>query len=535
MITFEELMARASDATLQDLVGRETVRILSAIDPAAARPERLRELVASSFTPSELLLNQKTREELLFLLPRREATDLASRLEITHNGDVYGALAELRIRRGTKRAEHLLDFFTVEESVVEAGTDEPAAQAVVPGHGLFTHQRTAARKVMRLLEVEPKRALLHMPTGSGKTRTAMALITELLTRSEPALVVWLAHSEELCQQAAEEFTATWSTRGNREVSIQRWWGGYDLDGPAIRDGIIIAGMSKVFSSLKRSAVPIGEIAGRVGFVVMDEAHQAIAPTYQQVLDTLVYAGTPSALLGLTATPGRSWNDISADEQLSDFFYRRRVVLEVEGYSNPVNYLIDEGYLARPTYTQLPYNPSVELTDQDLLDISASLEIPESILDRLAEDQQRNMAIIATVEQLARRHKRILVFAATKPHALVLESVLRARGLDASSITGETPPSERARRIQTYKDNADASRILVNYGVLTTGFDAPQTSCAVIARPTKSLVLYSQMVGRATRGIRAGGNREAEIATVVDSALPGFSDMVSAFENWEDVW
>jgi len=78
-------------------------------------------------------------------------------------------------------------------------------------------------------------------------------------------------------------------------------------------------------------------------------------------------------------------------------------------------------------------------------------------------------------------------------------------------------------------------VIVNYGVLTTGFDAPKTSAALIARPTKSLVLYSQMVGRAIRGTRAGGNMDAEIVTVTDPNLPGFGDVAEAFTNWEDVW
>ena len=78
-------------------------------------------------------------------------------------------------------------------------------------------------------------------------------------------------------------------------------------------------------------------------------------------------------------------------------------------------------------------------------------------------------------------------------------------------------------------------MLVNFGVLTSGFDAPRTSGAIIARPTYSLVLYSQMVGRATRGPRAGGNEEAEVVTVVDTGLPGFETVTDAFHNWEDVW
>ena len=71
--------------------------------------------------------------------------------------------------------------------------------------------------------------------------------------------------------------------------------------------------------------------------------------------------------------------------------------------------------------------------------------------------------------------------------------------------------------------------------MTTGFDAPRTSAVLVARPTKSLVLYSQMVGRAIRGVKAGGNEKAEVVTVVDYQLPGFGSVADAFKNWEDVW
>jgi superfamily II DNA or RNA helicase len=134
-----------------------------------------------------------------------------------------------------------------------------------------------------------------------------------------------------------------------------------------------------------------------------------------------------------------------------------------------------------------------------------------------------------------RHDRILFFGTTVAHAEVMATVLQARGHRAAVITGETDGSERKRRIRTFKQSGGEPMLLCNYGVLTTGFDAPNTSAAMIARPTQSLVLYSQMVGRAIRGTKAGGNKTAEIVTVVDESLPGFDSVANAFKNWEDVW
>ena len=182
-----------------------------------------------------------------------------------------------------------------------------------------------------------------------------------------------------------------------------------------------------------------------------------------------------------------------------------------------------------------YNTGVDLSPKDLADIEDSLDIPQRLLDRLAEDEQRNLRIIQRIEEIARVHRRTILFAASVGNAKLLAAVLRARGIATDSITGDTPQWERRRIISKYRGSSDESMVLCNYGVLTAGFDAPTTSAAIIARPTKSLVLYSQMVGRALRGPLAGGNKEAEITTVVDTNLPGFGDLGESFFNWEDVW
>jgi superfamily II DNA or RNA helicase len=161
-----------------------------------------------------------------------------------------------------------------------------------------------------------------------------------------------------------------------------------------------------------------------------------------------------------------------------------------------------------------------------------------ILEWISKDRLRNLLIVSKVQELVKTHQRIILFAITKEHAIVLNSLLTALGVDSRVVTSDTPDHERTQAIDAFKVSRKLNsipQVLCNFGILTTGFDAPETSCAVIARPTDSLVLYSQMVGRAIRGVRSGGNLEAEIVTVIDESLPGFGNIADAFTNWDDVW
>lgn len=532
---FDDLLSRADDETLQTLLGSAAVRLLKLLDPSLATPTRLREILLSLHTPESLLLSKDSRDILFELLRPKEAEILALILPAPDRSDIYQALKEVKIRRGSERERALFDFFELIVPPTEEAIEAPSSELTAPKYPLFAHQRRAAQQVKQYLNQEPRRVLLHMPTGSGKTRTAMNIIADRLRAHEPILVIWLAYSEELCEQAVAEFQRAWEYLGDRPLSIYRFWGNHDLNLDEVRDGVVVAGLTKVYNAAKRSIQFINQLGSRSSLVIIDEAHQAIAETYKLILDTLVVPYPNTALLGLTATPGRTWADISADAELAEFFARCKVTLEVPGYDNPIDYLVSEQYLARAIYRPLFYQSGLELSKQDLTRITEELELPQYILNRLAEDEQRNLCIILEIEDLAQRHQRIIVFAIAVEHAKLLASVLRVRGFNADAITANTSPQERERLITRFKDDVPDTKILCNYGVLTTGFDAPRTSAAVIARPTKSLVLYSQMVGRAIRGVKAGGNETAEIITVVDKALPGFGSVAEAFSNWEDVW
>ena len=373
-----------------------------------------------------------------------------------------------------------------------------------------------------------------MPTGAGKTRTAMSLICDYLRQTEPGVVVWLAQSEELCQQAFEEFQRAWSALGNRELTAARYWGEAQDPVDELRDGFVVAGLSKMFEAARRDIDFIARLADHTCLVVMDEAHQAIAETYSLVLDVLEGKKASTRLVGLTATPGRSFEDPEQNEKLARFWNKNKVGIQVEGFDNPVDFLVSEGFLARPTFSPLFYN-GTELTAADEREMSKSLDIPPSVLRRVGDDAKRNMQIVRAAEILLTRHQRAIVFAPSVQSAELLAAVLVSRGSHAFSITSGTASSERARTIASFKSNSDRPMVICNYGVLTTGFDVPRTSAALIARPTRSLVLYTQMVGRAVRGKQSGGNDTAEIVTVVDRELPGFADFGEAFLHWEEPW
>ena len=223
-------------------------------------------------------------------------------------------------------------------------------------------------------------------------------------------------------------------------------------------------------------------------------------------------------------------------RLSEFFRGRKVMLDVEGWDDPVSFLTAEGYLARPTFRRLEIGAPTDLKLRLSKEGSRGDDYSPVLLQGLSEQVDRNIAIVEEARRLIDEgHKRIILFGSSVRHAEVLSAVFSALGINSAVVTGNTGATIRERAIKAFRRASPQPSILCNFDVLTTGFDTPNTSAAIIARPTRSLVLFSQMVGRATRGPKVGGNETCEISTVVDIDLPGFGDIADAFTNWEDVW
>lgn len=542
MLNVEEIIRRADEITIQEIIGNQTVKILNLMKNNNNYLSEIKKIILDLHSEEALLTNKKLRDIVIDLMRHAEVKTLAKILGVYDPQDeiyeIYKKVKDLNFRKNSGSLNLLFSVFNITKKIVTENEIEQTDKKITGNYQLFEHQRVAASKVMNILKCGHERVLLHMPTGSGKTRTTMNIIADYLRINEKKIVIWLANTEELCEQAAAEFEKAWTFLGNREVSVSRFWGNSEIQLETIDDGLLVAGLPKLISKSKGSIGRhfMAQLANKVSLIIFDEAHQSVAPVYNDIVNILLDIGNAKKLIGLSATPGRSFGDENADLKLAHFFHKQKVKLEVDGYQSPVDYLTDAGYLAQVTFKPLVYESEKLLISQKEKDHLRELnDYPKDILSKLAEDEQRNLLIINEAIRLTLNHKRIILFAPSVESSNIISFILESQGIHSRSLTGETVNSTRKDVIEDFKNEDSTPKVLCNYGVLTTGFDAPHTSAAIIGRPTMSLVLYSQMVGRAIRGINAGGNEKAEIVTVIDQDLPGFRSVAEAFENWEDVW
>jgi DNA repair protein RadD len=533
-MNLDKLISRFDVEIYQSILGNEIIGTLKELGSEYLYTAQLNSILNNTYSTGELLLNSTFRKSLFQSMKKQEIENLNLHLGVNNQDDPWKAIENITFKG--LYLEKLFEFFHIE--IPEENISEwIGSHKVNPEYALYNYQNKVLFKIDMTLKTSKNRVLLHMPTGSGKTRTTISYICRYFIENENTNVVWFANTVELLDQAYNEFQRAWTKLGNREIQTYKFWGQSDIDLSIIQGSFVVVGLDKAYNFLLNDFGNFTIFANNTSLIIMDEAHQAIAPTYKLLLESIVILNKAS-LIGLSATPGRSWNDPNEDLKLADFFYRQKVKLKIDGYENPVDYLVENGYLARTINTPLLYKSGIELSLNDIEYLRINFRLPPNVLDKISKDRLRNLSIISKVQNLIKKHKRIIIFGITKDHAIILNSLLTALRIDSKVLTSDTQSEFRKKIIEDFKTSRidhPEPKVLCNFGILTTGFDAPETSCAVIARPTDSLVLYSQMVGRAIRGVKSGGNEEAEIVTVIDESLPGFGNVAEAFSNWDDVW
>ena len=398
---------------------------------------------------------------------------------------------------------------------------------------LHPYQEEIRKDIVQFLNKDSKKRLLvHMPTGSGKTRVMMEAVCDFFRlQKKPTTVIWMAYSDELCSQAAETFMDRWQLRGSYPLNILRFWGGRKLEEfDKQANNFVITSFDTAHAALTSRTDTKFEfflnLRGSSSLVIVDEAHQAPAPTYSDAIELLLGG---AKLVGLTATPGSNRQERN---DVAEFFEKNKVTLSKK-YSrpSPIEYLQDQEILSEIDHYKLA-GSDINLTEDQLNYVSKQLELPDSVLKELGKDKQRNLVILQELTELVHEKKQTIVFATSVKHAQLLTICLKTLGVKAACIVGETPYDERVSFIKEFKSNN--LNILINFGVLTTGFDAPNTDAVLIARPTYSVVLYSQMIGRGLRGEKMGGTKDCKILNVVDNIM-NMPQATQAFTYFESDW
>lgn len=396
---------------------------------------------------------------------------------------------------------------------------------------LKEYQTTVYFPVYEYISQTPyARCIIQMPTGSGKTRTAMEVVCETMNETGKD-ALWLANTQELCDQAFQTFTEIWNflrKRRSRAVNHIR------LSNETIPSPLSTFHVTSLQSlhptnideKLEKKGIDIDNLE----LVVVDEAHISIAPTYKATIEHLISRG--AKLVGLTATPGRQLKSVSSEENkvLSDFYFNKLFELET-GDELPIDFLRSKGILANARFTSIE-GAKIEslLSQKEIISSRENKTIPKKIEALLTNDVNRNAIIFDQLVQLLNDGKKIIFFGTSIEHSKLITSLLNIKGFKAQHVDGNSGVY-RSDIINSFKNNE--IQILCNYGVLSTGFDDPSIDVVFMSRPTNSIVLYSQIIGRGLRGPLIGGTDFCEIFTVFDNILdlPENNEIYTYFDEY----
>ena len=399
------------------------------------------------------------------------------------------------------------------------------AQTITPALGknprqLYEHQEEAIRKLDAMDKRGSFRTLLVLPTGGGKTLTAAYwLLRNAVDQNKK--ILWLAHRHLLLEQAAEAFArnAYTDTMVNRTVFNYRIISGMHDKPVHIQktDRILIASKDSMIRSLDKLK---NWLNGEEIYLVIDEAHHAVAKSYKKIIQYVADHTKSMKLLGLTATPFRT----SEDEQGA----LKQVFTDDIVYKTDLDTLIKKGILATPTFIDRKTN--IQFTEHLGIQALKSIEnldtLPENIANDIADNKERNRIIVEEYLHNYEKYGQTIVFALNKVHAIALNKLFnekgKAYGIRSEFIISEVQDmitgitisnADNERKIEAYRNGE--IQVLINVNILTEGTDLPKTHTVFLTRPTVSTTLMTQMVGRALRGLKAGGTKEAYIVSFVD--------------------
>ncbi|MBB6523244.1 DEAD/DEAH box helicase [Pseudoteredinibacter isoporae] len=340
---------------------------------------------------------------------------------------------------------------------------------------LRPYQQEAVDATVKHFRQSNDAAVIVLPTGAGKS-----LVIAELARLARRKILVLAHVKELVEQNAGKFRATGSEASIFSAGLQEKQTESQI----------------VFGSVQSVARNLDQFQQEYSLLIIDECHRLALDEdsqYQQVIDTLKRHNANLKVLGLTATPYRldtGWiyqHHLPENRWRSDESTAFRYCI----YELPLRHMIQENYLSPAELLDAP----VALYDFEQLRPKQSGLFSSSDLNQVLQKSKRATArIIEQVLSLSEERQGIMIFAATVEHAREIMNYLP--GDRSAMVIGDMKQSARDSVIKAFKHRE--IKYLVNVAVLTTGFDAPHVDTIVLLRPTESVSLYQQIIGRGLR-------------------------------------
>mgnify|MGYP002746099260 CR=1 FL=1 len=575
MSDYIDYMVNFSQSDLRGYLGEDMVDLLVEWMPNGDTLLTKQKMVSmiNSLYGTSILRNKQFRKDLLQSMKESdifEIRDVYLRGNEKNQKDPLKVIEIIANKPWKKNVltAHLLKLWNVPETVLDKEKDTTVIENEILApddqfYELLDYQYYIKQRVLNNLNSEHllERMLVHMPTGTGKTKTTMHIITNYInfTIKKQGIVIWIAHTTELLQQAYDTFESVWKHLGDGKINAYKLWGTKTIENiNQPLNGIVFCGLSKLMSIADSKPALYERLKMDCRLIVFDEAHKAAARKTQKVIEGLMRmpAGYENrALIGLTATPGRTTEDTYDNNLLTNMFGNKLIyidstilnqinlgrlkALNTVAETNIIKYFQERRILAKMKPQKLTYK--MDFSEKDIKTLSSALrdmgyddkEYTDEQLKVLARNKERNLAIMSQLRQLYLDKKPTIVFACSVDHAKMLAAMLTLEGIPNSLVLGDMEPMDRKHAIDLFKNRKSGVDIIINYEVLTTGFDSKNIKCVFITRPTKSIVLYSQMLGRGLRGPMMGGNEECDLIDIDDN-LQAF-DNETAFSHFNDYW
>lgn len=566
-------MMRFSGEALRKYLGEDLIDQLvsewESAEYSSLTKKRLAEMILH-LNGTAILRNPAFRKDVLFHMEERDIDLIYQELPPSRKRDSASleqkatAITTMPWREGPA-FNKLITILGVSPSIFDVKTlDETSVvthQAEERFFELLDYQFVIKQRVLNELNKpnELKRMLVHMPTGTGKTKTTMHTLVHYFNFSlhQEGLVIWLAHTTELLQQAYDTFTSVWSHLGSGTVKAYKLWGTRDIPvGDDAFCGVMFCGIQKLQAVKQSNPALFNKIVESARLIVFDEAHKALATETRQLVESLMVkkAGMcDRSLIGLTATPGRTTLSSEENGLFSDMFEGRIIridpdivnqinlskldYLNTETDNNIIHYFQEAGILSHIQKEQLTYEEAFTADQIRRIRVSMTIngyeDFSKTALEMIGRNRSRNAAILRKLRELSSENVPTIVFACSVTHAKLLSYMLSLESIPNTLVIGEMSATDRADAIAAFKDRTNPVNILINYEVLTTGFDSTNIRCVFITRPTQSIVLYSQMLGRGLRGPMMGGNAECLLVDVKDNL--GRFNPEMAFNHFDSYW